>query len=332
MNDLLIPDLDSTGGSALTPARTLFPAPSCVDRPIREERQWRCAPRHGDAGAGQWDGVAVSRWTRTDATSLEVSHAGHDSEHCIGLSLRSMSVSFASAGRQVFDGRIASGAVQISAPGVPVNAVFTSASDVLHLFVSQAALAECYADQFGRAHAGYMVLGDPRLVTDPTMERLGQALAVAHSQDPGMGRIFSDSVGLAIVSRIVASHFNRVAADARAPAKLPAWRLRRVVEYIDGHLSDPIGLADIASSAGLTRMHFAAQFRRTTGLRPHEYLLRRRIEHAQDLLQHAGGNVLDVALRCGFRSQAHFTTVFKRFVGDTPYCWRVKTGKAAKAG
>ena len=31
-----------------------------------------------------------------------------------------------------------------------------------------------------------------------------------------------------------------------------------------------------------------------------------------------------VALRCGFRSQAHFTTVFRRFVGDTPYRWRSK--------
>ncbi|MGO4814700.1 helix-turn-helix transcriptional regulator [Cupriavidus sp. 2MCAB6] len=332
MNDLLTPDLDSISGLALTPTRIVPSAPACADGPIREERQWRCAPRRGDAGARQWDRVPVSRWTHTGATPLEVSHAGHDSEHCIGLSLRSMSVSFASAGRQVFDGRIASGAAQITAPGVPVNAVFTSASDVLHLFVSQAVLAECYADQFGHAHAGDMLLGDPRLVTNPTMERLGQALALAHSQDPGLGRIFCDSVGLAIVSRIVAGHFNRVAADARVPARLPAWRLRRVVEFIDAHLSDPIGLADIAGSAGLTRMHFAAQFRRATGLRPHEYLLRRRIEHAQELLRHADGNVLDVALRCGFRSQAHFTTVFKRFVGDTPYCWRVKTGKTAKAG
>jgi AraC-like DNA-binding protein len=71
-------------------------------------------------------------------------------------------------------------------------------------------------------------------------------------------------------------------------------------------------------------MHFASQFRRATGLRPHEYLLRRRIEHAKRLLLESKHNVLDVALRCGFRTQAHFTTVFKRFVGETPYCWRKK--------
>jgi AraC-like DNA-binding protein len=70
---------------------------------------------------------------------------------------------------------------------------------------------------------------------------------------------------------------------------------------------------------GLTRMHFAAKFRRATGLRPHEYLLRRRIEHAHQLLLSSEHNVFDVALSRGFRSQAHFTTVFKRFVGETPY-------------
>jgi AraC family transcriptional regulator len=31
---------------------------------------------------------------------------------------------------------------------------------------------------------------------------------------------------------------------------------------------------------------------------------------------------VDIALTVGFQTQAHFTTVFKRFVGDTPYQWR----------
>jgi AraC-like DNA-binding protein len=102
--------------------------------------------------------------------------------------------------------------------------------------------------------------------------------------------------------------------------------MNRVVEFVEARLTENIGLADMARSAGLTRMHFAAQFRRATGLRPHEYLLRRRIEHAQQLLRMPTYSVIDVALCSGFRSQAHFTTVFKRFVGETPACWRVKAG------
>jgi transcriptional regulator GlxA family with amidase domain len=185
-------------------------------------------------------------------------------------------------------------------------------------------LAECYADLFGRAHAGDIVIDDPRLIRDPALERLGQALAVSHTQDAALGKVFADSVSLAIVSRIVARHFATNKSEVRGAAALPSWRMRRVVDYVEAHLAESIGLADMAHSVGLTRMHFAAQFRRATGLRPHEYLMRRRIERAQQLLLESRHGLLDVALGCGFRSQAHFTTVFKRFVGETPFCWRAK--------
>jgi len=116
-------------------------------------------------------------------------------------------------------------------------------------------------------------------------------------------------------------------ADARpAPRRrcspLPTWRLKRTLTYIETHLDGAVSLADLAAAAGLTRMHFAAQFRVATGLRPHEFLLRRRIERAQELLASPNQTLVDVALSVGFQTQAHFTTVFKRFVGETPHRWR----------
>jgi AraC-like DNA-binding protein len=107
---------------------------------------------------------------------------------------------------------------------------------------------------------------------------------------------------------------------------LANWRLRRAVEYIDAHLSQPVTLADIASAAGLSRMHFAAQFKSATGLRPHEYLLRRRVERAQEALLSDGASVVDVALSVGFQSQPHFTTIFRRIVGQPPHAWRLSNG------
>jgi AraC family transcriptional regulator len=114
----------------------------------------------------------------------------------------------------------------------------------------------------------------------------------------------------------------RLPVSRRAPTGLPQWRLRRAVEYIDAHLSEPVTLADLASSTGLSRMHFAAQFRVATGMRPHEYLLRRRIDRAQQLLREPTATVIDTALSVGFHTQAHFSAVFKRFVGATPRRWR----------
>jgi AraC-like DNA-binding protein len=68
-------------------------------------------------------------------------------------------------------------------------------------------------------------------------------------------------------------------------------------------------------------MHFAAQFKAVTGMRPHEYLLRRRIERAQEMLLKTSTPLVDVALSLGFQTQAHFTGVFKRFAGAPPRAW-----------
>jgi AraC-like DNA-binding protein len=287
------------------------------------EHQWRC-PLDDDSQARERGNILVTRWTRNGSQPLEVVNPGSTEHHCIAMNLKCTSLTFSHAGSTLVRGRVTAGAVQITAPGVACSAVFESPGDVLHLFVSQQVLGECFEDMFGRPHAGEIRIDDPKLVRDPALERLGQALAVTQSDDAALGKVFTDSVGLAIVSRVIARHFTVAERQTREAGALPSWRLSRAIEFVDEHLSEPIGLADIASSAGLTRMHFASQFRRATGMRPHEYLLRRRIDHAQHLLRESKHNVLDVALSCGFRSQAHFTTVFKRLVGDTPYCWRMK--------
>jgi AraC-like DNA-binding protein len=103
---------------------------------------------------------------------------------------------------------------------------------------------------------------------------------------------------------------------------LQKWRLKRVTEYVDNHLSDKIRLLDLAAVAGLSRMHFASQFRVATGLRPHEFLLRRRIRRSEELLRGSSMAIVEIALSVGFQTQAHFSTVFKRFVGFTPRQWR----------
>ena len=111
---------------------------------------------------------------------------------------------------------------------------------------------------------------------------------------------------------------------ARAPRvfPLPGWRLRRVEGYIAEHLAETVSLADLAGAAGLSRMHFAAQFRAATGRRPHEHLLVRRIERAQAILASCDTPLVEVALSVGFQAQSHFSTVFKRITGASPAVWR----------
>jgi AraC family transcriptional regulator len=111
--------------------------------------------------------------------------------------------------------------------------------------------------------------------------------------------------------------------SSRPPVRaLQKWRLKRVVEYVDANLSSKVSLLDLAAVAGLSRMHFACQFRAATGLRPHEFLLQRRICRSKELMRGTSMTIAEIALTVGFLTQAHFTTVFKRFVGYTPRHWR----------
>jgi AraC family transcriptional regulator len=106
------------------------------------------------------------------------------------------------------------------------------------------------------------------------------------------------------------------------PNGLLAWRLKRVTEYIDANLTNPIRLRELARAAGFSRMHFARTFRVSTGLRPHEYVVRRRIDRAKRLLLQSRTPVASVARLSGFNTHAHFTNVFRNLVGSPPAEWR----------
>jgi AraC-like DNA-binding protein len=174
--------------------------------------------------------------------------------------------------------------------------------------------------------------GDPRDASagecdDRVIHSLTCALEAA---EQGQDRYCIETLRLAIAVRLASLQSAIPAADteielatgSRKIRALQKWRLKRVIDYVDNHLADKICLPDLATVAGLSRMHFASQFRAATGLRPHEFLLRRRIRRAEELLQNSTIAIVEIALNVGFQTQAHFTTVFKRFVGHTPRQWR----------
>jgi len=99
---------------------------------------------------------------------------------------------------------------------------------------------------------------------------------------------------------------------------LPGGALRRVRAYIDDHLGERISLDQLARQAGVSRFHFARQFRLSTGESPMGYLRRARIERSKSILQSRDTTIAEVAARLGFSDQSHFTRTFGRLVGVSP--------------
>jgi AraC-like DNA-binding protein len=171
--------------------------------------------------------------------------------------------------------------------------------------------ADCLLALLGSRDGGALMIAErapieagslkPRAPGDRLDLSVAGERAITHSAD--------NSTELAVVTR-------------RRPLELQTWRLRRVQAHIHNHMSEVIELADLARAAGLSRSYFAAQFRARMLVRPHEYVVSQRIARAQALLREPHRTISDVALQVGFPNQAHFTTIFRHYVGITPYRWR----------
>jgi AraC family transcriptional regulator len=110
---------------------------------------------------------------------------------------------------------------------------------------------------------------------------------------------------------------------------LPGSRLRRVTEYIHGHLDQDLTLAHLGSVVYMSQYHFARLFQHSTGLPPHRFVVRARIDHAATLLATPEPSIARVSQMVGFRTPSHFSTVFRRLMGVTPRAYRAAYLSAA---
>jgi AraC family transcriptional regulator len=309
----------NTNLGAITSARSPFAVEHRRNLPaniVEDERSWRSLPRSAQPSTNPM--VVATRWRSFDQGICEAGAENPVDRHLVAIVLRRQDVRLSLFGRTVHDGIAMPGMLHVTAPGTVVHCVFRGPYDVLHLHVPNALITELAGDAIG---AETPLRTEPALTQDPLVERLARALLAAEDLGGSFGPRYADCVSNAIVARLLGSSGGSASRRGKV-AELARWRLKRVVDYVEASLANPVSLADLAAAAGLTRMHFAAQFRAATGLPPHEYLTRRRIERAQEMLLEDDLALVEVALSVGFETQSHFTSVFKRFVGQSPRAWR----------
>jgi transcriptional regulator GlxA family with amidase domain len=95
-----------------------------------------------------------------------------------------------------------------------------------------------------------------------------------------------------------------------------------VLEHIEAHLAMPLRNRELAVLVDFSEFHFNVAFRNSLGTSPHEFLIRRRIERAQQLMLSTEMPLCDIAFECGLADQAHLSRLFRRVVGETPAAWR----------
>jgi AraC family transcriptional regulator len=121
------------------------------------------------------------------------------------------------------------------------------------------------------------------------------------------------------IAVLLLREFNHIPSAKPAQAA-PPLAVLKVVELMRQRLTDSLALEELAEVAGLSPFHFARQFKTATGHPPHDYLIRLRVDRAQELIRqhHHEWTLAAIADECGFADQSHMARHFKRVLGISP--------------
>lgn len=286
---------------------------------IEEESNWRLHPRA--ISAEERSPFQIGRWNKWQPGTHVLQAPTLANYYTVDVLLNESYVECFRDNCHVASKRAGYGATQVAAPGQSIRCRFDRAAEAIHIFVARSAWSDMCEDIHPGITDSEAEFNDHCFVTDPAMGKLAEAIVVTRSLDDAVHSCYVESLIVAVLARLVGSRKPDAGRKAIEPG-LVAWRLRRATDFIEANLDAPITLTDIATHAGLSRMHFAAQFKRSTGLAPHNFLTARRVERAKSLLRYGAMDIVDIAASVGIQSQAYFTTVFRKYTGSTPSQWR----------
>ena len=192
--------------------------------------------------------------------------------------------------------------------------------DFLRFYLPVAALDQLACHR-GLRRAGR--LRTPSLgLQDPIMQ--GLALSILPMfQEPGIATaLLLETIALAFHAHVIHRYGDGPGSEASIYTGLAPWQLRRARAFIDAHLCDDPSVSDLARECRLSASHFARAFRQSTGVAPHRWITKRRMERAKELLLEGELDLVQVAHTCGFFDQSHFTRTFSRSEGRSPGKWR----------
>ncbi|MBN3756154.1 helix-turn-helix transcriptional regulator [Paraburkholderia sp. Tr-20389] len=163
-------------------------------------------------------------------------------------------------------------------------------------------------------------LAEPRVMFfDERVLMLARLLALECNDSTKTDLLYGDSLSVALLLRLC-----RLDKLERAPQRtaIAPHRLQLAQDFMLTDLSTNVRLDDVASLIGLSPAHFSRAFKQCTGLSPHQWRLKERLEHACRMLIKSPHTIAQIAVSTGFSDQAHFTRVFRRLYGVTPAAWK----------
>ncbi|MFH1805100.1 MAG: AraC family transcriptional regulator [Pseudomonadota bacterium] len=155
---------------------------------------------------------------------------------------------------------------------------------------------------------------------DPRINSLVHMIADDIATDSPSPALYGEGLLTALTTALLSPMSESV--TARKRGKLAPCQLRKTADYIEQNCDRVIRLDELAGLAGLSQSYFCSAFRESTGMPPHQWQMKARIERAKTMLRGHETPLAAIAAQIGFADQAHLTRVFRRITGTTPGAWR----------
>jgi len=160
---------------------------------------------------------------------------------------------------------------------------------------------------------------------DAIIRQIGASFLEGLRRPAETNQLFIDHMMLALTAHVAHTYGGWQNTAELVRGGLAPWQVKRACEKLESDLGGKISLDRIAAEFGLSVSHFSRAFRVSTGLPPHQWLLRQRVNTAKQLMGVRDLPLSEIAISAGFANQSHFTRVFSQMVGVSPAAWRRET-------
>jgi AraC-like DNA-binding protein len=216
-------------------------------------------------------------------------------------------------GRPEFEDARPNGVAAVYLPGEPVRGEWEGTGSFLGTYLPPDFIERVFERPF---QAMKFANGEHR---SPIIKNLFNAIRADVIQGSPGGPLFIQSV---VVSLLHHLHQSSEQLPVFAKGGLSRRQLDIFRNLVEADLAGKLSLEQLSREVGVSSGYLSRAFKRSTGLSPHQYVLRTRVGRAKQMIQTTGRSLDEIAEQVGFADGSHMTTVFLKLTGKPPSHFR----------
>jgi AraC family transcriptional regulator len=257
-----------------------------------------------------WNGIEATIYETSGGTS----RVGPIPHCCITMHLSAPIRTTCSAGGLPVTRLQVSGDIDLLPPGS--YASWRDESKSLMFGVTLHKALFCAAAQIMGIDPNRIAIPPQMHVRDPQIQHIALALMTELESEDRFGRVYAESLGVALASHLLRRYFEP--ASVNAPAGISHSRIQRVLDHVHDNLSKDLSLDELAQVANVSPSHLKVVFKEATGMPVHQYIIRHRVERAVQLIARNELPLTEIATLVGFSNQSHMARFTRRIAGASP--------------